>query len=186
MGTKTGFIPLILILGVSFPLAFGDDSVGIIASPDKEFYETGDTLIISGHVEEKKMPILALRIFDPDDSILSANNVEIEEDNSFSKIVFLDAPFYEKSGTYKVKIDYGKLDKEVFFEIKSDEDVEESILVEQKEITPELISLVTDKSQYADNDTITISGTVNTINDATVLIGIHDPFGIPKIGRAHV
>jgi len=85
MGTKTGFIPLILILSISLPLAFGDNSGGIIATTDKEFYETGESLFIIGQVEEKKMPILALRIFDPDGSILSANNVEIEEDNSFSK-----------------------------------------------------------------------------------------------------
>ncbi len=83
MGTKTGFIPLILVLSISLPLAFGDNSSGIIANPDKEFYETGELLLITGQVEKKKMPILALRIFDPDGSILSANNVEIKEDNSF-------------------------------------------------------------------------------------------------------
>ncbi len=83
MGTKTGLIPLILILSISFPLAFGDNSGGIITSTDKEFYESGESLFITGEVEKKKMPILALRIFDPDGSILSANNVEIKEDNSF-------------------------------------------------------------------------------------------------------
>jgi tetratricopeptide (TPR) repeat protein len=178
MGTKTGFIPLILILGISFPLAFGD-SGGIIASPDKEFYETGELLFLSGHVEEKKMPILALRIFDPNSSILSANSVEIEEDNSFSKMVSLDSPFYDAQGTYTAKIDYGKLHKEITFEIKSGGSSNEIIFVDYEEIIPELTSLVTDKPAYSDNNTITISGTVNSIDDATVLIGIHDPFGVP-------
>ena len=178
MGTKIGLISLILIVTVSIPIAFGDDSDGIIANPDKEFYKTGELLFISGHVEEKKMPILALRIFDPDGSILSANNVEIEDDNSFSKMVSLDSPFYDKPGIYTIKIDYGKLDKEITFEIKSDT-AEETVLVEPEEIIPELINLDTDKSEYTDNDTITISGKVNSIKDATVLIGIHDPFGIP-------
>lgn len=179
MGTKIGLIPLILIIIVSFPVAFGDDSDGITVSPDKEFYETGELLFISGHVEEKKMPILALRIFDPDGSILSANNVEIEDDNSFSKMVSLDSPFYDKPGVYTIKIDYGKLDKEVTFEIKSDTASEETDIVKPEKIIPELTSIETDKKIYTDNDTITITGTVNTIDEATVLIGIHDPFGIP-------
>ena len=178
MGTKTRFIPLVLILIISFPLAFGDDSSGITVSPDKESYETGDLLVISGHVEVKKMPILALRIFDPNGSILSANNVEIEEDNSFSKMVSLDSPFYDELGSYTIKIDYGKLHKEVTFEIKSD-GYDEPIIVENEEILSELTSLVTDKLEYTDNDTITISGSVSSIDAATVLIGIHDPFGVP-------
>jgi len=179
MGTKTGSIPLILILSISLPLAFGDNSGGIIATTDKEFYESGESLFITGQVEEKKMPILALGIFDPDGSILSANNVEIEEDNSFSKMVSLYSPFYDKPGTYTVKIDYGKLDKEITFVIKSDDYYNEIIFVDYEEIIPELTSLVTDKPAYTDNDTITISGTVNSIDEATVLIGIHDPFGVP-------
>ncbi|MFQ5573029.1 MAG: tetratricopeptide repeat protein [Nitrosopumilaceae archaeon] len=179
MGTKTGFIPLILILTFSFPLAFGDDSEGIIASTDKEFYETGELLIISGQIEDKKMPILALRIFDPSSSILSANNVELEEDNSFSKMVSLNSPFYDEPGTYTIKIDYGKLDKEITFEIKSYDYSDEIIFVDYEEIIPELTGLETDKSAYTDYDTITIYGTVNSIDEATVLIGIHDPFGVP-------
>jgi len=179
MGTKTGFIPLILILSISLPLAFGDNSGGIIATTDKEFYEAGESLFITGQVEEKKMPILALRIFDPDGSILSANNVEIEEDNSFSKMVSLDSPFYDEPGTYTVKIDYGKLDKEITFEIKSDGSSDKTIFVDYEEIIPELTGLETDKSAYTDYDTITIYGTVNSIDEATVLIGIYDPFGVP-------
>jgi len=179
MGTKTGFIPLILILGISFPLAFGDNSGGIIASTDKEFYETGELLFFTGQVEKKKMPILALRIFDPDGTILSANNVKIEQDNSFSKMVSLDSPFYDEPGTYTVKIYYGKLDKEITFEIKSDGSSDKIIFVDYEEIIPELTHLETDKTVYTDNDTITISGTVNSIDEAKVLIGIHDPFGVP-------
>jgi len=179
MGTKTGFIPLILILSISLPLAFGDNSGGIIATTDKEFYEAEESLFITGQVEEKKMPILALRIFDPDGSILSANNVEIEEDNSFSKMVSLDSPFYDEPGTYTVKIDYGKLDKEITFEIKSDGSSDKTIFVDYEEIIPELTGLETDKSAYTDYDTITIYGTVNSIDEATVLIGIYDPFGVP-------
>jgi hypothetical protein len=177
MGIKTRIIPLILLLAFSFPLAFGD--AGITVSTDKLFYETGETLSITGQVEVKKMPILALRIFDPSGSILTANNVEIEEDNLFSKTVSLDSPFYEKPGIYKITINYGKLSKETTFEITSKDTVDVPIIEEPKKIISEIVDLITDKKTYTDNDTITISGTVSSIDDATVLVGINDPFGLP-------
>lgn len=177
MGTKTRTIPLILILAFSFPVAFGDD--GITVSTDKQFYETGETLSISGQIEVKKMPILALRMFDPNGSILTANNVEIQEDNSFSKTVSLDSPFYDESGIYKITIDYGKLKKETTFEIISNNVVDIPIIKEPEKIISEITSLVSDKKTYTDNDTITISGTVSSVDDATVLVGIYDPFGLP-------
>lgn len=177
MGIKTRIIPLILILAFSFPVAFAEN--GITVNTDKQFYETGELLSISGQIEVKKMPILALRIFDPNGSILSANNVEIEEDNTFTKTVSLDSPFYDKPGIYKITIDYGKLDKETTFEIISKDVADVPIIEEHKKIISEVTSLGTDKNTYADNDTIIISGTVSSIDDATVLIGIHDPFGLP-------
>jgi tetratricopeptide (TPR) repeat protein len=94
-------------------------------------------------------------------------------------MVSLNSPFYDEPGTYTVKIDYGKLYKEITFEIKYDGSSDKTIFVEYEEIIPELNSLVIDKPAYTDNDTITISGTVNSIDEATVLIGIHDPFGVP-------
>ncbi len=94
-------------------------------------------------------------------------------------MVSLDSPFYDEPVTYTVKIDYGKLDKEITFVIKSDDYYNEIIFVDYEEIIPELTSLETDKSAYTDNDTITISGTVNSIDETTVLIGIYDPFGVP-------
>lgn len=179
MGIKTRFIPLILILAFSFPAAFGDED-GIIVTTDKELYETGELLFIMGEIEEKKMPILALRIFDPDGIILIANNVEIDEDNSFYKMISLDSPFYEKSGTYTIQIDYGNLHKETTFDVISfidEEIIDEEIFDEQ--ITPELTSLETDKPSYTDNDTITISGSVSSPDELTTLVGIYDPFGGP-------
>ena len=46
------------------------------------------------------MPVIAMRVYDPNDGIISANNLEIEEDDTFFKTIFLDGPFYEKSRSY--------------------------------------------------------------------------------------
>ncbi|KAG2478265.1 MAG: hypothetical protein NPMRTH1_620004 [Nitrosopumilales archaeon] len=43
----------------------------------------------------------------------------------------------------------------------------------------EVITFDSENSVYADNDVIFISGSVSSIDTPSVLIGIHDPFGIP-------
>ena len=178
MSTKIRFMLLILILAAVFPLflvdVYADD--GIIGSTDKLSYKTGELLFFSGEVEEKRMPVLALRVYDPNGIILSANNVEINEDNSFSKMISLDSPFYDESGTYTIKIDYGQLEKEISFDVNFDNSIGGII---EEPVIPELTSLVTDKQVYSDNDIITITGQVSSIDESSVLIGIHDPFGIP-------
>jgi len=42
-----------------------DDSKSVMLETDKPEYQVGEMIIISGFVEEKKMPVVALRIFDP-------------------------------------------------------------------------------------------------------------------------
>ncbi len=182
MGTKIGLILLILTVTISIPLAFADDfgDVKILAATDKSFYETGELLFFSGQVEEKTMPILALRVYDPHGVILSANNVEIKEDSTFSKMIPLNSPFYDELGTYLMKIDYGKLQKEITFEIISDNFFDETIFFDFEEsLTLEIITLDSDKEIYTDSDIITITGSVSLIEEPSVLIGIHDPFGTP-------
>ncbi len=182
MGTKIGLILLILTVAISIPLAFADDfgDVKILSATDKSFYETGELLFFSGQVEEKTMPILALRVYDPHGVILSANNVEIKEDSTFSKMIPLNSPFYDELGTYLMKIDYGKLQKEITFEIISDNFFDETIFFDFEEpLTLEIITLDSDKEIYTDNDIITITGSVSLIEEPSVLIGIHDPFGTP-------
>ena len=178
MSRKIVLISLILILATFLPLFFVDvyADVGMIASTDKLSYKTGELLFFSGEVEEKRMPVLALRVYDPNGIILSANNVEISEDNSFSKMISLDSPFYDEAGTYTIKIDYGQLEKEITFDVNFDNSIGSII---EEPVIPELTSLVTDKQVYTDNDTITITGQVSSIDESSVLIGIHDPFGIP-------
>jgi tetratricopeptide (TPR) repeat protein len=79
-----------------------------------------------------------------------------------------------------MKIDYGKLQKEITFEIISDNFFDETIFFDFEEpLTLEIITLKSDKEIYTDNDIITITGSVSLIEEPSVLIGIHDPFGTP-------
>ena len=152
------------------------DSDKIYVETDKVEYYSGDELILSGFVEEKKMPVIAMRVYDPNGSILSANSLELDEDGSFYKTIFLNSPFYDEVGEYKITLDYTKYSTEIFFEIISDTLKE---IFEEEKIIPEIIDMNSSQKTYYDDEFIIIEGTVSTNDSSSVLIGIMDPFGTP-------
>ena len=179
LGKEVMFLFLILIAGSAFSNVYANENSSLILlETNKSEYYTGDKLTISGTVLEKKMPVIAMRIYDPDNGILSANNVEINEDGTFSKTIFLDAPFYEKKGTYNISFDYGKEKSQIELVIL-DENFSESEIIEEISIKPEIVVLVSDKNEYLDGEYVVISGLVSSPSDQNVLVGIYDTFGFP-------
>lgn len=169
---------VILIIPILIAPAFAQDD-SLILETDKDEYEIGESMVISGSVGERKMPVVALKIFDPSGGILSANQVELDEDNTFSKTMLLDSSFYDEIGTYYITIDYGKLDTETNFDMVND-DVDDSVLDDDFEFfVPEILAMFTDQEIYEDGDTVTIIGLVSDKDQDSVLIGIYDPFGTP-------
>ena len=111
-----------IVLGVTLVLAVFSSVIftdvfadSLIVNFDKEFYDLGDSLTVSGEIIEVGMPIIAMSIYDPDGKILSANNLEVSSENTFSKTILLETPFYEKSGEYLVKFDYGAISENHYF-----------------------------------------------------------------------
>lgn len=96
--------------------AFADDA-WMVTATDKEQYFTGESMEVSGYIMERKMPVIAVNVYDPDGMILSANSVELQEDDGFSKTISLDSPFYDKSGIYTIEFDYGQNSDQLSFEI---------------------------------------------------------------------
>lgn len=170
---------LIAIVAISLSSipAFAESN-SVIVNLDKNVYQTGDSMLVSGTIVELKMPVIAMRIFDPNGVILSANNVEIESDNTFSKIIFLDSPFYEESGKYLITFDYGKESVKLNFEIDNGQILEETEIVID-EITPEIIFFETNQQTYYDNEFVEITGKVSSVEELSVLVGIFDTFGMP-------
>jgi tetratricopeptide (TPR) repeat protein len=167
---------LALVLTVFTPVIFTEafaDSFTV--SFDKEIYDLGDSLSISGEIIQLGMPVIAMSIYDPDGKILSANNLEITSEQKFSKTIPLESPFYEKTGQYLVKFDYGQTSENHHFVI---EGLEPEILIEEN-TSPEILLLYTEQKQYADKDVIKIIGKVSAMDSPTALIGIYDPFGMP-------
>ncbi len=179
LGSKTE-ISLLLILFIPTFLvpSFAEDD-SLIIETDKAEYEIGGSMVISGLVGEIKMPVVALKIFDPNGRILSANQVDIEDDNTYSKIIDLESPFYDEQGTYSIVLNYGKLETETTFEMVN-ENSNDTILDDDYDFfVPEILAMFTDQEVYHDGDTVTIIGLVSDKDQDSVLIGIYDPFGTP-------
>lgn len=178
--------PLLFALLIAFSTvpAFADE-LWVVTTTDKPQYFTGETMEVSGYVLERKMPVIAMSVYDPDGTILSANNVELQEDDGFAKTISLDSPFFDKSGIYVIEFDYGKNSEQITFEIVG---AEQPTPVSVVQSTPEVIFLDTDKDTYSDDEFITISGIVSKMGDSTILIGVYDQndfptgFYTPQIG----
>ncbi|MFB5598130.1 MAG: tetratricopeptide repeat protein, partial [Nitrosopumilaceae archaeon] len=171
-------LSLITIITISFgSLPAFAESNPIIVNLDKPVYQQGDSMLISGTVQEIKMPVIALRIFDPNGIILSANNIELKDNNTFSKVIFLDLPFYEETGEYTARLDYGKDTVELNFKIDNGTVEEPENIID--EIIPEIILMESNQTIYYDDDFIEITGKVSAVDDPSILIGIFDTFGMP-------
>jgi len=183
----TVLVFLFLLLGSSFTPRFAsaeeDNGLETITiSTDKISYFPEDTIVISGEITKKKMPIVAIRIFDPDDKTLGAYSIEIDDNNHFTKTIIADIPFYEKSGMYTISVEYGKLESQTFFEIENGP-VEVTPVTsntdESPTILPQITSFKADKDRYGDKDTIVISGKVSAISEPQATITIFDPYKTP-------
>ena len=176
------FLYSILVMSFFTMPAFAEENFvepTVHVETDKLEYEIGEIVTISGLVEAKKMPVVAMRIYDPDGSIVSANQIELEEDSTFSKIISLDSVLYDKKGTYSVTIDYGKIKTETYFDLGTPEIEDTNEIIEEENFDfPEII-VITDKEIYQDGDTLTIVGLVSELKESSALIGIYDPFGFP-------
>ena len=167
-----------LVLAVFSSVIFIDvfaDS--LIVNFDKKFYDLDDSLTISGKISEVGMPVIAMSIYDPDGKIISANNLEILSEKTFGKTFFLDSPFYEKTGEYLVKLDYGAISENHYFMVEGTFSEPEISIKEIVE--PEIILLYTEEKQYTDKDVVKITGLVSAMDSPTALMGIYDPFGMP-------
>ena len=171
---------LAVTLGLTalFPListhVFADS---FVVNFDKQSYEIGDFLTVSGEILEIGMPTIAMSIYDPDGKILSANNLEISSEKIFTKTITLNSPFYEKIGEYLIKLDYGLVSENYYFVIEGD--TPNSEIPIKYIIDPEIVSLSTEQQHYTDKDVIKINGLVSMLDAPSVLIGIYDPFDMP-------
>lgn len=181
LGSKTeiSLFSILIIQAILIP-AFAQETTGnsIIIETEREEYHTGEKMLVSGFVETRKMPVVAIKIFNPNGGIISANQVDLYADNTFNKTIALDSPFYDAKGTYTITMNYGKLSTETNFEIISGPGQSAEAPIEITS-SPEILAMFTDQEVYGDGDTVTIIGLVSEKVEESVLVGIYDPAGTP-------
>ena len=131
--TKFYFVMVLLcisIIGITvFTLpSFAQFEANVSVNTDKLSYVDGDTIIISGNVEDilSETPLL-IQIFDPLSNRIEIVTKDVAQDGSFIHTIKADGPLWQEAGEYTVKISYGPTDTvEVIFSFDPEEAMSET------------------------------------------------------------
>ena len=98
---------LALAAGSLLVPVFGQDNV-ITVNTDRERYEAGQSIIITGNVSAiiGENPVL-LQIFNNDNTMVDVAQISLARDGSYSRIVIAEGNLWESSGVYVVRVSHG-------------------------------------------------------------------------------
>ncbi|MGB9125396.1 MAG: hypothetical protein WA833_00900 [Nitrosotalea sp.] len=110
---KFGYkLSIFVILAVFFSTlpncAASSTSPQVIVQTDKNIYDRGDVMIISGEVRHAPSRVhLTIQIVDPNLNIVHVDQILLAQDGRFSLIVLVDGPLWKAPGNYTVIAQYG-------------------------------------------------------------------------------
>lgn len=102
----------IIIVSIGGGSAFAQtddlDLSGIVVTTDKESYNNGDTVVISGQVRDllSGTPV-SLQVFAANGNLVTIEQIDISPDKTFSKEISAGGVLWKSKGTYTVKVLYG-------------------------------------------------------------------------------
>src|SRR3990170_8845236 len=106
----TLFAIIIVSIGGGYAFAQTDDLdlSGIVVTTDKESYNDGDTVVISGQVRDllSGTPV-SLQVFAATGNLVTIVQIDVSPDKTFSKEISAGGVLWESKGTYTVKVLYG-------------------------------------------------------------------------------
>src|SRR3970040_2467956 len=106
----TLFAIIIVSIGGGYAFAQTDDLdlSGIVVTTDKESYNNGDTVVISGQVRDllSGTPV-SLQVFAANGNLVTIEQIDISPDKTFSKEISAGGVLWKSKGTYTVKVLYG-------------------------------------------------------------------------------
>src|SRR3990170_3728284 len=106
----TLFAIIIVSIGGGYAFAQTDDLdlSGIVVTTDKESYNDGDTVVISGQVRDllSGTPV-SLQVFAANGNLVTIEQIDISPDKTFSTEIFAGGGLWKSKGTYTVKVLYG-------------------------------------------------------------------------------
>src|SRR3970040_1871388 len=102
----------IIIVGIGGGYAFAQtddlDLSGIVITTDKESYNDGDTVVVSGQVRDllSGTPV-SLQVFAANGNLVTIEQIDISPDKTFSTEIFAGGGLWKSKGTYTIKGIYG-------------------------------------------------------------------------------
>ena len=164
----------ILITSVGTTTAFGQNE-SIILNIDKTSYLEGETISISGEIENMiASNQISLIIQSPNGNLVALDQMTVGSDKQFSTEIKLGGKLMKQEGTYTIKVQYGEQSITTSFEFGGVTDIpenelEEVIVEDTVEDTVEDIveDTVTEDSVIVDS---IVTATTLTIQDSTDLI----------------
>ena len=106
----TLFAIIIVSIGGGYAFAQTDDLAlsGIVVTTDKESYNDGDTVMISGQVRDllSGTPV-SLQVFAANGNLVTIEQIDISPDKTFSTEIFAGGGLWKSKGTYTIKVLYG-------------------------------------------------------------------------------
>src|SRR3989337_3925930 len=106
----TLFAIIIVSIGGGYAFAQTDDLdlAGIVITTDKESYNDGDTVVVSGQVRDllSGTPV-SLQVFAANGNLVTIEEIDVSPDKTFSKEISANGVLWESKGTYTVKVLYG-------------------------------------------------------------------------------
>ena len=160
----------ILITSVGTTTAFGQNE-SIILNIDKTSYLEGETILISGEIENMiASNQISLIIQSPNGNLVALDQMTIGSDKQFSTEIKLGGKLMKQEGTYTIKVQYGEQSITTSFEFGGVIDVPENELAEtivEDTVEDTVEDIVMEDSVIVDS---IVTATTLTIQDSTDLI----------------
>ncbi len=98
----------ILATGVSFPVFAQEFVDAVTVATDKEAYEDGETITITGTVRERLSGYpVTLQIIAANGNLVTVQQLDVSEDNTYGIEVTSGGGLWKAAGTYTIKVLYG-------------------------------------------------------------------------------
>ena len=160
----------ILITSVGTTTAFGQNE-SIILNIDKTSYLEGETISISGEIENMiASNQISLIIQSPNGNLVALDQMTIGSDKQFSTEIKLGGKLMKQEGTYTIKVQYGEQSITTSFEFGGVTDMPENALEEtivEDTVEDTVEDIVMEDSVIVDS---IVTATTLTIQDSTDLI----------------
>ena len=113
-------ITIVVIMLMSIiPFSYAQENNNFSIMTNRNFYENGDVVVISGHAKPIMQNVPITIQFISDGMLIDIGQVMPGQDGTFSHLLIAEGPLWKKSGHYLVKASYGKQWTELGFEFIS-------------------------------------------------------------------